>query len=428
MNGTLPPYCKLADRLVQPMDVAIVGGGPSGAWTARELARRGARVTIFDASHPREKPCGGGVTGRALAIVDEAIDVAALGAVSVTEARFAGSILPDRRDPTMPSSTPGLRRASTPDRVSVSLDPHRVTARPALLVVSRAAFDRALVDAAVRAGARLVTTRVREVRVDRHGAHVQAGDQWTRADVVIGADGPGSLVRRRLSRPFDRSALSIAAGFFVRGVSSTTIDLAFSAEPAGYLWSFPRRDHLAVGTCAQADACTADQMRALSLAWLRAQGLGDEPALERYAWPIPSPTASPTAAGPVAGPRWMLVGDAAGLVDPITREGIYFALQSAALAAAALGDGGDSSARYRASLDDEIHPELTHAARLKAGFFRGGFLDLAMEGLAESARIRAVMADLVAGEQPYRTLRRRLVGTFELRLAWKLLRSRQYSR
>src|SRR5437016_2390251 len=70
-------------------DVGIIGAGPAGAWTAYGLARRGARVRIFDASHPREKPCGGGVTGRALALVANAIDVGSLHAVDVRRARFA---------------------------------------------------------------------------------------------------------------------------------------------------------------------------------------------------------------------------------------------------------------------------------------------------------------------------------------------------
>src|SRR6185295_5113512 len=55
-------------------DVAVVGAGPAGAWAAYTLARLGARVTLFDPSHPREKPCGGGVTGRALALVADALN------------------------------------------------------------------------------------------------------------------------------------------------------------------------------------------------------------------------------------------------------------------------------------------------------------------------------------------------------------------
>lgn len=383
------------------MDVAIVGGGPSGAWAARSLARRGARVRLFDPSHPREKPCGGGVTGRAVALVAGAIDVGALRAVAIDAARFAGDV----------TSAP----------VRVGLAAHGPSPESALIVISRAALDRALVDSAVRAGVEHVPSRVRDVRVDARGAHLCVGDTWIRADAVIGADGANSLVRRRLSRPFARGDLSVAAGFYVHGARSTAIDIAFSTSPAGYLWSFPRHDHLAVGACGQADECSSESMRALTRTWLDATGLGGGARLERYAWPIPAWPAG-GAGAPIAGPRWLLVGDAAGLVDPITREGIYFALESGALAAAALEAPGDAARRYRASLDAAIIPELAHAARLKAGFFRPRFLSLAMEALARSERVRRVMADLVAGVQPYRTLRRRLLRTFELGLAWKVLR------
>src|SRR5580765_5123927 len=69
-------------------DVAVVGAGPAGAWAAYALARHGARVTLIDPSHPREKPCGGGVTGRALALVAAAVDIDGLPARRIRSARF----------------------------------------------------------------------------------------------------------------------------------------------------------------------------------------------------------------------------------------------------------------------------------------------------------------------------------------------------
>jgi hypothetical protein len=69
-------------------DVAVIGAGPAGSWAAYNLARRGARVTIFDSSHPREKPCGGGVTSRALALVADALGGSSLPASTIRRARF----------------------------------------------------------------------------------------------------------------------------------------------------------------------------------------------------------------------------------------------------------------------------------------------------------------------------------------------------
>src|SRR5262249_13062277 len=114
------------------------------------------------------------------------------------------------------------------------------------------------------------------------------------------------------------------------------------------------------------------------------------------------------------------------LVDPITREGIFFAIASGGWAADAVVARGAGFARaYAERVQDEAACELARAARLKAGFFRPAFTRLLMHALAESAAIRAVMADVVAGEQPYRTLTWRLLQTLELGLAWRTLRTRK---
>jgi flavin-dependent dehydrogenase len=109
-------------------------------------------------------------------------------------------------------------------------------------------------------------------------------------------------------------------------------------------------------------------------------------------------------------------------VDPITREGIFFALQSGEMASRAIGAA--DLARYGREVRSEILPELARAARLKAGFFQPRFTALVLEALRTSPAIRQVMADLVAGTQPYRGLRRRLLCTLEARLAWRLLKAR----
>ena len=118
---------------------------------------------------------------------------------------------------------------------------------------------------------------------------------------------------------------------------------------------------------------------------------------------------------------FVLIGDAAGLVDPITREGIFFALRSAEIAAAALTNESTTRLRYVEQLEAEIYSELLVAARLKMRFYRPAFLALLTRALQRSAGVRAVMADLVAGEQPYRTLRRRLLATMEWRLMLELI-------
>jgi geranylgeranyl reductase family protein len=385
-------------------DAAIVGAGPAGARAAWRLARAGATVALIDASHPREKPCGGGVTGRALALLADQLATlppSARAGVIVENAVFASN----RSRACVPLIAGGRH----------SLSP--------LVVYSRERFDGWLFNTALAAGATHVADRAREVQLDSSRARVTlAGGNTIEAACLIGADGANSLVRRRALAPFDRSELSIASGYFVRGACSRDIVVEFESDPPGYLWSFPRVDHLAVGVCAQADLSTAPQLRRIAARWIEREAISG--SLHAYSWPIPSLPVTSIRRQRPAGPRWLLIGDAAGLVDPITREGIFFALQSADHAVDALQGGGDVARAYCARLEDDIFPELAHAAVLKAGFFRPRFTALLMDALASSSRVRGVMADLVAGSQPYRTLVRRLVETLEFKLAWRLLRLR----
>ena len=382
------------------MEIAIVGAGPAGAWAAYTLARRGVRVTLFDPSHPREKPCGGGITGRALELIGGAI----LPRVSsIRAARFIDS-----------------RRGRS---AIVPLETRGGNDERALEVTSRAVFDRALVTAATAAGASWVAARVTDIAVGADQVRIDTTRGAHHAAFVIGADGVNSLVRRRVASPFSRSQLSMATGFFARGVTSDEIVLELVADPPGYIWSFPRSDHLAIGICAQAAAgLTAAALRARAADWIRATRIAGTARLDTYSWPIPSLRAPEFGALTLAGPRWCLVGDAAGLVDPLTREGIHFALLSGKWAAEAI-TGPDASRTYRQRVQDEIAPELARAARAHAAFFHPALTRLLIEALESSAGIRAVMADLIAGRQRYATLKWRLLKTFEVGLACRALSS-----
>jgi geranylgeranyl diphosphate/geranylgeranyl-bacteriochlorophyllide a reductase len=379
-------------------DVAIVGAGPAGAWAAQRLAGSGARVALFDPSHPREKPCGGGITGRALELVHACVSPITLPAVEIAAASFIHR-----------------ERAAG---VTLTADG---SGYPPLVVAARREFDSALLAAATAAGARHHAVRVTSLSQQRDAWVIGTREGSHRAAWLLGADGTNSFVRRHVAAPFARADLSIATGYFVQGTSSRDIVVAFEDEPAGYLWSFPRPDHLAVGICAQADRTTANELLARARGWIeRHVPMADGVRLERYSWPIPSLTARALSVETPSGDRWMLAGDAAGLVDPITREGIYFALRSGEMAAEALIAGVNAAAHYAACVRDEIHGELLRAAQLRARFYRPRFIELLLKGLARSRPVREVMADLVAGRQAYRGLRRRLLKTAEWRLMLEL--------
>ena len=382
-------------------DVAIVGAGPAGAWTACCLARRGASVLLIDPSHPREKPCGGGITPRALALVAGALDVA----------------------------TPSIRHHPVcPVRGLLDIRLRRRAARRirSLVVASRAEFDGLLLDAARRVGVKVLQSRATDVRATRDGFEIDTVAGPWRAHVLVGADGANSLVRRRMTGQFRRDQLSIATGYFAHGVTSREIVIEFIADPPGYIWSFPRPTHLAIGICAQADrGATASALRRAAAQWIQRTGIAEGARMEPYSWPIPSLPATDLEALTPSGPGWYLVGDAAGLVDPITREGIYFALLSGEWAADAIvSDDTLGSRRYTEQVREAIGVDLGHAARFKAAFFRPRFTRILIDALQQSRDIRAVMADLVSGRQGYAGLKWRLARTFELGLAARLLLGR----
>jgi geranylgeranyl reductase family protein len=383
-------------------DIAVVGGGPAGAWTAHLLAKGGARVTLFDHSHPREKPCGGGLTGRALALVESALP-------------------PDRVPMVRPAAALFTADATT-EAAAVALDemPAQAGSRR-LSIASRRDFDRALLDGAVARGVRLVPERIVDIQTDPGGVLLRTASNKHRAAFVIGADGANSLVRRRVHRAFHRSQLSVATGVFAIGATSQEVRIHCVSRPGGYIWSFPRRDHLAVGICTKAESAPPQEaLRDIARAWMEETRIGQGATLRPYSWPIPTLSPTDFAQDVVAGSRWLLAGDAAGLVDPLTREGIFFALKSGEFAAQAVLHEAEPSRGYEARIRDELHPELRRAALFARGFFQPGFTRLLIHALARSGRIRDVMRDLVVGTQPYRGLERRLLSTLEFGMAARL--------
>jgi geranylgeranyl reductase family protein len=377
-------------------DVAVVGAGPAGSWTAFRLAKAGARVALIDGSHPREKPCGGGVTGRAFALVEGALS-AALPIVSVDTATFSAAGRRAVVDMPLPARSAG-----------------------GLGIVSRREFDGALLAAATEAGAHHLAHRVTALEQIARGWNIVAGDTRVSCAWLVGADGANSFVRRHVSTPFPRGELSVATGYFVRGHSTTEAAVDFDDSPTGYLWSFPRADHLAVGACGQADAASSPALLTRARRWIDAH-VAPHGTLDRYSWPIPSLSEPALAAERPAGDRWLLVGDAAGLVDPITREGIYFALLSGEHAGRTL-QMGSTAAEYTRRLRETVFDELHRAAHLKSRFFRPEMLALLVRALERSKGVRTIMADLISGNQTYAGLRRRLIGTLELRLMFELFR------
>ena len=194
--------------------------------------------------------------------------------------------------------------------------------------------------------------------------------------------------------------------------------IRFVSDPPGYIWSFPRTDHLAIGICAPADLGRRGRParppdRAGSPRGDSRRGLRDHAVL------VADPLAAVHRPGPTACPpatRWLLVGDAAGLVDPLTREGIYYALRSgAARGRALLAAGADPAGEYARAVQAELVSELALSARARGTFFSPFVTRLWIDVLRESPRVRSLALRTVLGTVGYYHLRRRAVGAARAR-------------
>jgi menaquinone-9 beta-reductase len=350
-------------------DVVVVGAGPAGAAAALGALHEdpGLRVALLDrADFPRDKACGDGVAPQ---VLDRLAEVGVTG------------LLDDR----VPVARLRLTRAGR--------DVDRTTVRPSY-VVPRRVLDARLVEAARSAGATLLRHRVRDLGVDGDGVRV---DGTLRAAVVIGADGARSVVRRRLGCSSGTTALALRGYAPVPEQRRGAQVIAFgvgAVQPA-YAWSFDRGDGLANVGYGEVLRGPTGPTRADLLA--RLEDL------------LPGATRGGTDWRghhlPLSGARWrpptgrvLLVGDAAGLVNPISGEGIYYAVSTgiaagrAAARALAAGRPTDAGRDYRRAARAHLFPHLRHTAVASRLIRNGALLDA---GLRASARDQRVFDDLV---------------------------------
>jgi geranylgeranyl reductase family protein len=317
---------------VERFDAIVVGAGPAGSVTAIHLARAGARVLVVDkARFPRDKPCGGGVTLRAVRELPVSVE-------PVVEHRV--------------------------DRVGLRLRYRRRIERrgraPLILMTQRVRLDHHLVEEAASAGATVRDgVKVTDMNEDADGVTVRVDGEEVAAAALVGADGVNGTLRRTLGLggdhvmavAFEGNVPNDAAGA-ERFQGIAEVELAII--PGGYGWVFPKGDHINVGVGGWERE--GPGLRAHLAELCRRHGIADESVenLRGHRLPLRQP-------GSVASRgRSLLVGDAAGLVDPLSGDGLYEAFVSARLASAAVLDllaGRASSVdAYTPALARELAP------------------------------------------------------------------------
>jgi flavin-dependent dehydrogenase len=364
------------------MKVAILGGGPSGAFAAAQLASNGVKTVVFDEKLAWEKPCGGGLTYKAY------------------------SQYPFLADGETPKKIIRQTVLSAPKSkaVTLSLD------HP-LLIYSRYDLNGMLLDRAQRAGAQLEKTRI--LNIERTGSRWSLRTKSGKVDadyciVATGARNPLRNFGTELTAGDSMSTL----GYYIPG-DRDRIDIQFLPKLEGYIWVFPRCGHLSVGICGKGEPASA--LRTRLERYMEEQGLAKDGATF-YSHLLPCLDTPAWKRNRVSGDGWLATGDAAGLVDPITGEGLYYAVRSADLATKAiLAESIDlAGAAYRKLLRRDFTADLEFGSRLAGRVFQGTFLggsvtSRMVQFTRLSPKFRGVMQDLFAGTQPYAGLKRRLM-------------------
>lgn len=298
-------------------DLTVIGGGPAGATCARKAAEAGLEVVLLEkANHPRLKPCGGALGPHALRSLD--LDIS-----PVIERTFHAVTV------------------HTPAGKNVTLTSRELTGH----LVKRDRFDAHLLHKAKEAGVEVIEG-IKVVGIEQLRSGIRAmgvGDSY-KSHLLVGADGVNGISAKELGIRTkwqqERIALCFEAEIPMNPneVESTmqthnsdpVIELYFGLVPWGYGWCFPKRDGFSVGI-----GCRLDKSGDLKSAWIKlVERIEREKGIEldlsrRTSYRVPVGGRM----GRCIARRSMLVGDAAGLVSPLTGEGISYAIESGTLAA-----------------------------------------------------------------------------------------------
>jgi geranylgeranyl reductase family protein len=288
------------------IQTAIIGGGPAGASCACCLTENDIYPVIFDHSHPREKPCGGLVSP----LAQELFPLLKRLPVEHSETNKICFISPSGK------------------RIYYSYKKHKI------LGFSRLKLDQHLVNVAINKGAKLIKEKVIGLERKNKLWKVKTQKQSYLIQKLIGADGVNSLARKNIIGPLIMRDKGLCFGYFVKGLEKEELTMKLLPQLEGYIWVIPRAQQTSVGIGCT-DISHSHRLKKELDMFIAQYG----PSVEKISgWGalIPNVKDVKTFHISLAGSNWILIGDAAGHVNPITGEGIMYALLDGELAAQAV--------------------------------------------------------------------------------------------
>jgi flavin-dependent dehydrogenase len=388
------------------MKIGIVGARLAGSHAAAMLCRLGHEVLLFDPCTTAEKACGGGITAKALLTM------------------------------------PWLRQQRLPYSEIRELELNTLEGRAAALPLShpihifaRSILDNSLRETAIGCGALFLPERALRFTPVRNGWGITtaSGDTYE-VGFLVGADGANSSVRAAITGKLPAEDFALALGQYLPGVYHPGKVIVVFQENGfpGYLWSFPRVDHASVGIIHRLPgARSADLRRRVAEFISRRYPDAERSQSSFYAARVPCLRRRTLVGQQVCGRNWALLGDAAGFVDALTSEGIYFALRSAEILAESVKRGDPPSFEYLWRQD--FGSNLERAAAWRDFFYAGtlflhAFTRRAVQMIKGSATVRRITDGFICGRHSYLQVRRKLLSHFPRIFAEAILTELFHSR
>ncbi|MCX6283478.1 MAG: geranylgeranyl reductase family protein [Bacteroidetes bacterium] len=325
-------------------DVIISGAGPAGSIAAYHLQKSGISTLILEKSaFPRYKVCGAGLTHKILSVIP--FDLSPIVHTTIHSFRFSS----------------GFKDVYT-----------RTNKLPLMYCTMRDEFDAFLLEQAVNAGARVLTSeKVTGLSQDACGVYVKTVHGEYRSQFLIGADGASSLVARSfgLNNNIEWGMAweaEVRSGPEILEKYSETVFLDWGTFPGGYAWIFPKKDHFSIGIGGPAHM--ARRMPGYYNDFIASCGIPILETISNRSHPLPVRSRKALCHSG----RVLVAGDAAGLTDALTGEGIYWAVKSGTIAAGVIRERLEGKisdlALYSSRINSEIMPEMLEAKNICALF------------------------------------------------------------
>jgi geranylgeranyl reductase len=361
-------------------EVAVVGGGPAGSVCAAELAKGGVDVVLFDYSHPREKLCGGAISGRHLRELKIPDDI--------IEREINWIIVEGQHGHNV-----------------------KLYEKKGGIVLMREKLDYYLFKKSKEEGAKQIKERVTNFEKKKNKWIFKTNKNILyKSDFLVGADGCPSLIRKKILGDISKENLAHCVGYHILHKKShiekkfgDAIELYFLGKPyvdLGYIWIFPKMDFVTIGL--------GTKLGSLQIQKSLEKFINNHPKTKRLIIPkemtlhshllpfISSPNFYKT---PITGKNWVLIGDAAGHVNSITGEGIYYAMTGGKLAAKSYLEGDISL--FEKYWREKYGGDLYYGSRLRDLFYNPKLIDIVINIGNKSSKMREILADIIATRVPY---------------------------